>query len=85
MELGNESDLQIDDSKIFPQWWNLISNDLLVAQDLWEEREARNSVKVAQATYVWHHLHLPATGAKVSMRSQAYSKAVSHGLSLMYH
>ncbi len=42
---------------------NLISNDLLVAQDLWEEKEARNSVKVAQTTYGWQYrLHLPATG-----------------------
>ncbi len=55
----------------FAKWWNLISNDLLVAQDLWEEKEDRNSVKVAQAIYGWHHLHLPATGAKVYTRSQA--------------
>ncbi len=63
---------------------NLISNNLLVAQDLWEEKEARNSVKVAQALYGWHHLHLPATGAKVSTMGQAYSQVVSHGVSLMY-
>ncbi len=38
----------------------------MVAQDRWEEKEARNSVKVAQATCGWHRLHLPATGTKVS-------------------
>ena len=55
---------------------NLISNNLLVAQDLWEEKEARNTVKVAQSTYGWRRLHLPATGAKVSTRSQAYRQAI---------
>ncbi len=47
---------------------------------IWEEKEARNKVKVTQATYGWHPLHLRATGAKVSTRSQVYSQAVSHGV-----
>ncbi len=54
--------------------WNLISNDLLVAQDLWGEKEARRSVKIMYAKHGWQHLHLPATGAKVSTRSQATVK-----------
>ena len=64
-------------------WWNLISNDLLVAQDLWREKEARKSVKIMYAMHRWQHLHLPATGAKVSMKSQAYSQAVRHAESSM--
>ncbi len=32
----------------------------------------------------WQHLHLPATGAKVSTKSRAYRQAVSHGVSSMY-
>ena len=42
-------------------------------QDLWGEKEARKSVKITYPTYGWHHLHLPATGAKVSTKSQAVS------------
>ncbi len=67
-----------------PKWWNLIYDDLWVARDLWKEKEAKNSVKAAQATYGWHRLHLPTTCAEVSMRSQACSQAVSYGVSLMY-
>ena len=52
-----------------------------MAQGLWEKKEARNIVKVAQATHGWHPLHLPATGTKVSTKSQAYSQAVSQGVS----
>ncbi len=54
---------------------------MLVAQDLWGERETKKSVKIMYAAYGWHHFHLPATRAKVPARSQAYSQAVSHGVS----
>ena len=53
-------------------------------QDLWEEKEARKSVKIMYAAYGWCHLHLPATRAEVSTRSQAYSQAASHGASSMF-